>query len=940
MKINNSSSEKKISIQDKIDDSSTEEKVKILFYDETSIEYSKNFIDSMSSSLLYKVPKYKEYYIIRAPYGITKNDFSQFLHIYSSTSNKNEKYIGNDSKKLFPILKLMDFFNNEKSNVQIITNIILPELNSNIAIDLIIFSYDKLCYFSEIGQEVDNAYFELFYQALEELSKNEMLIIQNIDKLKALDGRIIEELMQKTFRNLIFGKYLIEVDNDDNDSSNNIDHIYKDINQANYFESNEINSSEFNKKKKLQEKKNDGNTKIINIKNLKNLIEFLMKINNLDNIFSLLTKEFMSLLSSESINELQSLPNPSFQVKIPVSIYETYYEEFPLDININSQLLTLVIFYKIGDKSINACIKLSSKNKDKNNNNQINEKKSEISNNKYNFEILTFLTNVLVTKGQDKRIITIQNNLTSLNNSKSMYSILKVPHFENEISNSSSTSNTNPNIDINNANSNIINNKLIVGINNENTDDYFLITVQIKLCYIYSVISSYLLRDFNNYVNDANISKLSKQLFILLIKNQKLNKKSENNLMKSILLWLDDEINIKEDISEIFYIIKWEKIDDDLIFELLIKYSHIILNDENLENYFLDIYISRFGQNEIVKSIILKLFKAIKKIEYHKLFSQIKKDEKIIENYKSYRIKNENIKQSSRKIIKKNEVEIKQGKKYNNEYTQTDPIKTSGSMLASILDNKKDNNHIKQDYSWNTSKIKNNSKEKNNSKSPSLNDFNKNKQKENIKKENNDISKSKSKSGKSTDIKEERFNKKIHEKNITKKNEKININIYNINKSPNIKGKQKNNPQISKSNNKPLNNNNKVINNKNKSDKKENYKISNMKKSDGKIKQMLIFPYNFSVLKKFENSTKNDSRPNSNLNTKMLNKKKSNRIIKNNIDISISQDNFVKDRYYTGRNFINRKNKRITSRSRPRSENNVKISMGIIKEIRFMNNNL
>ena len=410
--------------------------------------------------------------------------------------------------------------------------------------------------------------------------------------------------------------------------------------------------------------------------------------------------------------------------------------------------------------------------------------------------------------------------------------------------------------------------------------------------------------------------------------------------MKSILLWLDDEINIKEDISEIFYIIKWEKIDDDLIFELLIKYSHIILNDENLENYFLDIYISRFGQNEIVKSIILKLFKAIKKIEYHKLFSQIKKDEKIIENYKSYRIKNENIKQSSRKIIKKNEVEIKQGKKYNNEYTQTDPIKTSGSMLASILDNKKDNNHIKQDYSWNTSKIKNNSKEKNNSKSPSLNDFNKNKQKENIKKENNDISKSKSKSGKSTDIKEERFNKKIHEKNITKKNEKININIYNINKSPNIKGKQKNNPQISKSNNKPLNNNNKVINNKNKSDKKENYKISNMKKSDGKIKQMLIFPYNFSVLKKFENSTKNDSRPNSNLNTKMLNKKKSNRIIKNNIDISISQDNFVKDRYYTGRNFINRKNKRITSRSRPRSENNVKISMGIIKEIRFMNNNL
>ena len=50
-----------------------------------------------------------------------------------------------------------------------------------------------------------------------------------------------------------------------------------------------------------------------------------MKINNLDNIFSLLTKEYMSLLSSESISELKNMPNPSYQVKIPVAIYENYF---------------------------------------------------------------------------------------------------------------------------------------------------------------------------------------------------------------------------------------------------------------------------------------------------------------------------------------------------------------------------------------------------------------------------------------------------------------------------------------------------------------------------------------------------------------------------------------------------------------------------------------
>ena len=215
-----------------------------------------------------------------------------------------------------------------------------------------------------------------------------------------------------------------------------------------------------------------------------------------------------------------------------------------------------------------------------------------------------------------------------------MYSILKIPHFNSEIKvNDRINSNIHSNLYYDNDNTST---KI-----DYNENDYFLITVQIKLCYIYSILSSYLLQDFINYVNDRNISKLSKQLFILLIKNNKLNKKNENNLLKSILLWLDDEINIKEDISEIFYLIKWEEIDDDLIFELLIKYSHIILNDDSLENFFLDIYLNKFGQSKIIESTILKLFKAIKKIEYHKLFRQIKKTEKILENFRSLKLKND-----------------------------------------------------------------------------------------------------------------------------------------------------------------------------------------------------------------------------------------------------------------------------------------------------------
>ena len=854
MKINKSSSETNLN--------SEEEKVKILFYDETSLEYNKDIITSMSITLLDDIPKCKEYYIIRAPYGITKNDFLEFMDIYSKRwqIKPGEKHIGNDCKKLFPILKLMEFFGNEYINVQVITYIILPEINSNIAIDLIIFSYDKLCYFSEKGREANDCYFELFYNSLEELSKDEMMIIRNIDKLISLDIKIIEELMQKTFRNLIFGKYFIE--RNDNSSNNNNESALLDVNQNSYFDENELQSKDFNNRIKKEDPMiNIPNKKIITTNNLKHLISILIKKNNLDNIFSLLTKEYMSLLSSESISELQNMPNPSFQVKIPLSIYENYYEEFPLDININNQLITLVIFYKISDKSINACIKLASRNKEKN---KILNKDDEKSKYKYSFDILTLLTNVTVTKGQEKKIIAIQNNLTSMSNNKSMYSILKIPHFNSEIINNS---NTTTNSYLTNCNTNLItnNDNSSLRINNEKQEEYIFIIFQIRLCYIYSVLSSYLLQDFDDYANDKNISKLSKQLFVLLIKNQKLNKKNENNLIKSILLWLDDEINIKEDISEVFYLIKWEEIEDDLIFELLIKYSHIILNDENLENFFLEIYLNKFCQNKnlmvgntvekAVEKVVLKLFKAMKKIEYHKLFGQVKKDEKIIENYRTFKIKSDiNLRQSSKKILKKNECEIKTEKKYCNEYTQTEPSCGSRKGSPSLGEKTSYSDKKKTDNFFNIVKAKNLVKNKSISQTPSTNNFS-SKTKRVLKKDkivNNEIPKSKQKSAKSTQKSLDKSNNKIIDKIINKSKEN-----HSPFKPLSFKNKERNLMKNSKS----------IQDLSYKKERKDNinkkiYNISVVKKSDSRIKEMLIFPYNFSVLKKFKNidTSKNKSK--------------------------------------------------------------------------------
>lgn len=51
------------------------------------------------------------------------------------------------------------------------------------------------------------------------------------------------------------------------------------------------------------------------------------------------------------------------------------------------------------------------------------------------FKIFTFLTHVMITKGPEKVKIATQNNLLSLSDNKSIYTILKISNFDNELRN-------------------------------------------------------------------------------------------------------------------------------------------------------------------------------------------------------------------------------------------------------------------------------------------------------------------------------------------------------------------------------------------------------------------------------------------------------------------------------------------------------------------------
>ena len=582
---------------------------------------------------------------IQIPKNIKKEDISLFYELIKYFKNENKNIIKEEEvievKKIMNIFNISDLFLAEAFNMKFIRDILLKINYLEISLDIVNYSHKKLCIYSEKNEEINNVYFDLFYQSLEIISKNEQIVFNNLDKIKILDKKIIDEIIEKTFKNLIYGNTILVEEDEEIDA---IKEEYENI---------------------------ENNLHIIKTDQLNKLIQFLMEINkSKNNFFDLITSEYAFLLSKNSILELKNLPHPSLQVDIHFSDYSFYCQEFPLDIILNRKKIILIVSYKTEDQSFNINIKLlNNRAMTQKNINSILEI-DKISEEKYIednscFKIFTFLTHVQITKGPEKITIATQNNLLSLSDSKTVYNILKISNFDNELRNF---------------------------LIREPDKEYFSVIVQIKLCYKYSTLASYLLRQFNLYYNDKNISKISKQLLMLILENKFLKINKNNEMVTSILLWLEDEINIKEDISCIFDIIQWDMVDECLIFELIIKYAHVIVGNKKLEKMFINIFEKKYNNSSTVANILKGLFNAGVKIEYNKLFIQMKKSQK---NNKIYKYFNSEYKFKHNHFFE-----------YDNENDESSNSKDSFPIndVQDILNesNKKENTKIKN-YTFNNS---------------------------------------------------------------------------------------------------------------------------------------------------------------------------------------------------------------------------------------------
>ena len=516
------------------------------------------------------------------PLGLTPEDFKTFIEVYQkgnlSLNNNNLLYL-EEYTNVVKLLKISEFFKNDSFCFVLINNYFITG--------------------EKINQQNALTLLEMSYNKLNELNKNGNLEDNNNEEIDNAWFELFLKCLEIVGDNLLYYFQIGKNKENNNDLKSDInlssfdlkiiDEIVEKFSK--YLIKNNVLISE-NRTYLFT----NGDINNITINELESIINYVQNKRGQKNFFDLLTNEYMKICSEDNLNDINNLPNPTFLLKIDVNDIENYYEEFVLDNQIdlkNERKIVLIIFYKKTDDSLNVSIKMESNNKGNVNDNI--------------FHILTFVSSVFIEEIKARQI-----NIKSISNNKSLYSIFKMNNF----------------IKIINSNSNI---------------EYLTLKTFMKPCYFHSILCCFFMNNFSNLYDEPKISKISKHLFLLLLKNKNfLLNNSSDKILKALLNWLDDEINIREDIINIIEYIKWDSVSLDLFLEFILKYGKNISNEE-LQYIFINSFEKRveniinFSVNENLsdnikyfnRTLIKDIINVSKKIDYVNLFYENKKINKL-----------------------------------------------------------------------------------------------------------------------------------------------------------------------------------------------------------------------------------------------------------------------------------------------------------------------
>ena len=337
-----------------------------IFHDKRKITLPAKQVINISSSFYFNNVNKETKNIIEIPNKISYETFNEFIQLVGFTISNENKFVLKNDVDIIQLLQLSEFFENDTFSMLLINEYILYEdikISKNNAYILLILSFNKLNVNDKYNNEedIENIWLDLFLKSLEIVGKNLLYFFEE-KKLDVFDKKIIDELFEKFFMNLISLNYLIDT------KDNKINNFVRNQNDEDTDEL-KINNKEEKHENSLEKNKmsNSGNKKenIINLPTLRKMIEYLMNRRTQNSFFNLLSNEFMKISSEESLSEINNLPNPTFLLKLDINDIDNYYEEFEIENQINNeeQKIVLIINYRKIEDSFNISLKLTNVDK-------------------------------------------------------------------------------------------------------------------------------------------------------------------------------------------------------------------------------------------------------------------------------------------------------------------------------------------------------------------------------------------------------------------------------------------------------------------------------------------------------------------------------------------------------------------------------------------------
>jgi hypothetical protein len=151
---------------------------------------------------------------IEIPNKISYETFNEFIQLIAEQINNENKLVIKNNVDIIQLLQLSEFFGNDNFSMYLINEYILYDdvkISKNNAYSLLILSFNKLNklnindkYNNE--EDIENIWLDSFLKSLEIVGTNLLYFFEE-EKLDIFDKKIIDELFEKYFMNLISNNY-------------------------------------------------------------------------------------------------------------------------------------------------------------------------------------------------------------------------------------------------------------------------------------------------------------------------------------------------------------------------------------------------------------------------------------------------------------------------------------------------------------------------------------------------------------------------------------------------------------------------------------------------------------------------------------------------------------------------------------------------------------